>query len=178
MAFGDKKAIKSVEPESTRAIEINAEMHGSLSFKDPVDLKINGVFSGSLDIKGTLTIGGKARVEADVNGDNVIIAGYVKGAVRVTKLLTLMPTAVLEGEIYTPKLNIVEGAIFQGTCHMSVVEVNDWLNIKELAGYLELDEEVIIDLVRNNKIPCVREGDILKFERSQIDQWTTSVMVK
>ncbi len=178
MAFGDKRIVKPAEASTARGIEINAEMHGSLSFKDPVDLKINGIFSGSLDIKGTLNVGGRAKVEADINGDNVIIAGYVKGAVRVTKLLTLMPTAVLEGDIYTPKLNIVEGAVFQGTCHMSVAEVNDWLNIKELAGYLELDEEVIIDLVRNNKIPCVREGDILKFERAQIDQWTTSVMVK
>lgn len=178
MAFGDKKIAQPAEPSAHRGIEINAEMHGSLSFKDPVDLKINGIFSGNLDVKGTLTIGGKANVSADVTGDNVIIAGRVKGAVRVTKLLTLMPTAVLEGDIYTPKLNIVEGALFQGTCHMAASEVSDWLNIKELAGYLELDEEVIIDLVRNNKIPCVREGDILKFERSQIDQWTTSVMVK
>ncbi len=179
MAFGEKKVIKAVEEvPSKKTIEINAEMHGTIAFKDPVDLKINGFCSGSLDVRGTLTIGSKAKVEADVVGDNIVIAGAVKGVVKASKLLTLMPTAVLEGDIHTPKLNIVEGAIFQGVCHMTRLETNEWLNVGELAAYLELDEASIIDLVRNQKIPCVQEGDVLKFERTQIDQWTSSAMVK
>lgn len=176
MAFGEKKSIK-IEP-NYKTIEINAEMHGTLAFKDPVALKINGVFSGSLDVKGTLTVGTGAQVEAEINGDNVVIAGKVKGNIRVTKMLTLMPTAVLDGDIFTPKLNIVEGAIFQGACHMAVQEVGEWLNIKELASYLELEEHVINDLVNGGKIPFLREGDNLKFERVQIDNWAVSALVK
>ncbi|MBF0569395.1 MAG: polymer-forming cytoskeletal protein [Candidatus Omnitrophica bacterium] len=176
MAFGEKKAPR-IE-ETTKSIEINAEMHGSLTFKDPVDLKINGQFSGSLDVRGTLTVGGRAQVEANINGDNVIIAGKVKGNVSVTKMLTLLPTAVLTGDINTPKLNIVEGAVFQGGCHMTVQEANEWMNIKELAIYLELDEGAIAELVRSGKIPVIREGENLKFERAQIDNWATSGMVR
>ena len=173
MAFGDKRASRQ-QDSAPKTIEINAEMHGSLTFKDSVDLKINGQFSGSLDIKGTLTVGGRAQVEADINGDNIIIAGKVKGNVRVTKLLTLLPTAVLTGDIHTPKLNIVEGAVFQGACHMTVVEAGDWMNSKELAGYLELEEGVIYELVKNGKIPVVREGDNLKFARAEIDKWAAA----
>ena len=176
MAFGEKKQPR-VEPLS-KTIEINAEMHGTLAFKEEVDLKINGQFSGSLDIRGTLTVGGRAEVEADINGDNVVIAGKVKGNVAVSKMLTLMPTAVLIGNISAPKLNIVEGAIFQGNCQMSQAETSESLNIKELAIYLELDEGTIIELVRSGKIPVIRDGDILKFERSQIDTWAVSGMVK
>ncbi|MBF0485005.1 MAG: polymer-forming cytoskeletal protein [Candidatus Omnitrophica bacterium] len=176
MVFGEKKQVKTENPH--KSIEINAEMHGSLAFKDPVDLKINGIFSGSLDVRGTLSIGVNADVQADINGDNVIVAGKVKGNIRVTKMLTCMPTAVVNGDIYTPKLNIVEGAIFQGACHMSVSEVSEWMNIKELASYLELDEAVIGELVNTGKIPVVREGETLKFERSQIDHWAVSGIVK
>ena len=176
MAFGEKK-IPRVEATS-KTIEINAEMHGTLSFRELVDLKINGQFSGSLDVRGTLTVGGRAEVEADINGDNIVIAGKVKGNVGASKMLTLLPTAVLIGNISAPKLNIVEGAIFQGNCQMTPTAANDWLNIKELAVYLELDEASIIELVRNNKIPVVREGDILKFERSQIDAWASAGMVQ
>jgi excisionase family DNA binding protein len=179
MAFGEKKTpVKPSVETAHKSIEINAEMHGSLSFKEIVDLRINGIFSGNLDVKGTLTVGSKAKVEAEINGDNVIIAGKVKGAVRVTKMLTLMPSAVLEGDIFTPKLNIVEGAIFQGACHMAVVEVSDWLNARELASYLELDESVVAQLVRDNKIPFIQEGETLKFERAQIDTWASSAMVR
>ena len=176
MSFGEKKPAKSESAYKT--IEINAEMHGSLTFKDPVELKINGIFSGSLDVKGSLTVGVNAQVEADVSGDNVILAGKVKGNIRVSKMLTLMPTAVLNGDIYAPKLNIVEGAVFQGSCHMAVQEASEWMNIRELAGYLELDESVLVELVRNGKIPVVREGDGMKFERSQIDHWAVSGIVK
>jgi cytoskeletal protein CcmA (bactofilin family) len=84
----------------------------------------------------------------------------------------------LTGDIHTPKLNIVEGAVFQGVCHMTVQEAGQWMNVKELSGYLELDESAIIELVRSGKIPVVQEGDILKFERVQIDNWATSGMVK
>jgi excisionase family DNA binding protein len=176
MAFGEKKQAKVESPYKT--IEINAEMHGTLVFKEAVALKINGIFSGSLDVKGILTVGSEAQVEADINGDNVVIAGKVKGNMRVTKMLTLMPTAVLYGDIFTPKLNIVEGAIFQGGCHMAGQEAGDWMTIKELASYLELDESVINELVNSGKIPFVREGDALKFERVQIDNWAISAQVR
>jgi excisionase family DNA binding protein len=176
MAFGEKKQLRP-EPAS-KTIEINAEMHGTLAFKEDVDLKINGHFTGGLDVRGTLTVGGRAEVEADINGDNVVIAGKVKGNVSVSKMLTLMPTAELTGNISAPKLNIVEGAIFQGNCQMSAAAATEWLNIKELAVYLELDEGTIIELVRSGKIPVIRDGDILKFERSQIDTWAVAGMVK
>lgn len=176
MAFGEKKTQKI--DNSPKTIEINAEMNGSLSFKDPVDLKINGVFSGSLDVRGTLTVGSRAHVDAGINGDNVIIAGKVRGNVSVTKMLTLLPTAVLSGDINAPKLNIVEGAVFQGHCHMTIQEPGEWMNLKELSGYLELEEGAIIELVRSGKIPVVQEGDILKFERVQIDHWAASGMVQ
>ena len=108
----------------------------------------------------------------------MVIAGKVKGNVGAAKLLTLLPTAVLIGNINAPKLNIVEGAIFQGNCQMSPAETNEWMNIKELTAYLELDEGTIIELVRSGKIPVVRDGDVLKFERSQIDSWASAGMVR
>ena len=107
-----------IEREEDKIVEINAQMQGTLTFKDPVSLKINGEFNGSLETKGTLTIGNRAVVEANITGDNIIIAGKVNGDILAHKMLTLMPTAVLKGNISTSKLNIVEGAIFQGKCQM------------------------------------------------------------
>ena len=44
------------ENQGDKTVEIDAQMQGSLTFSDPVNLKINGQFQGSLDTKGTLTI--------------------------------------------------------------------------------------------------------------------------
>lgn len=152
-----------------KLIEINAQMQGTLSFKDPVNLKINGNFNGTLEARGTLTIGGSAFVEAHITGENIIIAGKVRGDVIAKKMLVLMPSAVLTGNLTTPKLNIVEGAIFQGGCQM----MEDNLNLDEVARYLEIDMKAILDLANTGKIPAVKNGDAWTFERSKIDNWAS-----
>lgn len=161
------------EPEE-RTIEINAQMQGTMSFKDPVNLKINGNFNGTLECKGTLTVGSSAFVEAHITGENIIIAGKVRGDVIAKKMLVLMPTAVLSGNIQTPKLNIVEGAIFHGKCQM----MEDILNIEEVSKYLEIETPAILELASSGKIPGIRNGDNWTFERSKIDSWAAAGRVK
>ena len=168
MALRDKR-----EPEA-KVIEINAKMQGTLSFKDPVNLKINGQFEGTLEARGTLTVGETASVDAHITGENIVIAGKVKGDTIAKKMLVLLPTAVLTGNILTPKLNIVEGAIFQGHCQM----LDEYLDVEELAKYLELDANAIADLANSGKIPATKEGNMWKFQRSRIDEWAAAEKVK
>jgi excisionase family DNA binding protein len=173
---------KEPELQEDKTVEINAQMQGSLKFKDPVSLKINGEFSGSLDAKGTLSIGSRATVDANISGDNIVIAGKVTGDVIAYKMLTLMPTAVLRGNISTPKLNIVEGAIFQGQCQMQetaeTTTDDNLLGIDEVAKYLEIDMREIEALANSGKIPAKRTGNDWKFERAQIDHWAASGRVR
>ena len=171
MAF-NRREVKEVVQE--KAIEINAQMQGELVFGDPVNLKINDRYSGRLETKGTLTIGNTAYVEANISGDNIVVAGKIKGNVIAKKMLVLMPSAVLNGDISTPKLNIVEGAVFQGHCHM----LDDFLSVEDLAQYLEIDGASIIELAAGGKIPAFKEGEHWKFERSKIEQWTAEGKVK
>ena len=164
-------------PEETedKAIEISAQMQGSLSFNDPVNLKINGNFKGSLETKGTLTIGESGHVEANITGDNIVLGGKVTGDIYASKMLVLMPTAVLQGNITTPKLNIVEGAIFQGKCQMIEDAIEpELLDMKEVARQLEIDIPEIEQLAESGKIPATRVGNSWKFEQSQIDNWAAS----
>ena len=168
MALGMRKPVK--EQEDNKTIEINAQMQGSLTFSDAVNLKINGQFSGNLNAKGTLTIGDTAVVEANIIGDNIVIAGKVKGNITANKMLVLMPTATLRGDIFTPKLNIVEGALFQGNCQM----MENLLNIDEVAKYLEIEINEIESLALSGRIPAIKNGDQWKFERVKIDHWATT----
>lgn len=161
---------KDQNDSSERTIEINAQMQGTLSFKDAVNLKINGNFNGTMETRGTLTIGGSAFVEAHITGENIIVAGKVRGDIVAKKMLVLMPTAILTGNISTPKLNIVEGAVFQGKCQM----MEDTLNLDEVAKYLEIDSPAILELANAGKIPAIKKGEAWQFERSKIDSWAAS----
>jgi len=179
MAFRGRK--NSPNQEDEKVVEISAQMQGSLIFKDDINLKINGEFTGSLDTKGTLSIGSAAAIAANITGDNIVVAGKIDGDIVANKMLTLMPTAILKGNISTPKLNIVEGAMFQGKCKMfgeNEKPSEDLLDIDEVAKYLEIDMNEIEDLAVSGKIPGTRSGDSWKFERAQIDHWAASGRIK
>lgn len=153
-----------------KILDVDASMQGTLVFKDPVNLRINGKFEGILETRGNLTIGPAASVTADILGDNIIIGGKVKGKITARERLTLLPTAIVEGTIYPSKLNVTEGAIFQGNSYM----LGDLLNPEELARYLEVDLNSVMEWASSGKMPGTKEGDGWKFERKAIDSWVAS----
>jgi excisionase family DNA binding protein len=157
------------KPEE-KILDVDASMQGNLNFKDPVNLRINGKFEGSLQTRGNLTIGTLASVSAEIVGDNIVIGGKVQGRVTAKERLTLLPTAVVEGDIYPARLNVAEGALLEGRCSM----LRDFLNSEELARYLEVDLNSIMEWVNSGKIPGVQEGNDWKFERKAIDSWIAS----
>ncbi len=157
------------KPEE-KVIDVDASMQGTLSFKDPVNIRINGKFEGVLETKGNLTIGQTAVVLADIVGDNIIIGGRVKGKLTAKERLTLLPTAIVEGDVCPAKLNIAEGAILEGRCSM----LHDFLNSEELARYLEVDLNSVIEWVNSGKLPGRKEGNEWKFERKAVDSWVAS----
>lgn len=153
-----------------KILDVDASMQGSLTFKDPVNLRINGKFEGNLETKGNLTVGLTAVVSADITGDNIIVGGKVKGRITAKERLTLLPSAVVEGSIYPARLNIAEGAILEGNCYM----LHDFLNAEELARYLEVDLNSIMEWANSGKMPGQKEGSDWRFERKAIDSWVAS----
>ena len=176
------------EESKEKMLDVDATMQGSLTFHDPVNLRINGSFEGSLDIKGSLTIGENAVVKAGIKGENIIVAGRVYGDIVATKDLKLTPPAHVTGNISTPRLSIVDGAILEGKCHMIGKEkdkeknietsANSMLNADELAKYLEVDTSMIFEWVNSGKLPGVKERNTWKFERSKVDEWIADGKVK
>ena len=153
-----------------KILDVDAAMQGSLSFKDPVNLRINGKFEGNLDTRGNLTIGSTAVISADIVGDNIIIGGRVKGKITARERLTHLPQAVVEGHINPAKLNVTEGAVLQGQCTM----LHDFLNAEQLAKYLEVELNSIMEWANSGKVPGNKEGSDWKFERKAIDSWVAS----
>ena len=153
-----------------KTLDVDAAMQGRLRFKDPVNLRINGKFEGNLDTRGNLTIGATAVINADIVGDNIIVGGRVKGKITAKERLTLLPQAIVEGHIYPAKLNITEGAVFEGQCTM----LHDFLNSEQLAKYLEVELNSIMEWASSGKVPGNKEGSDWKFERKAIDSWIAS----
>ena len=100
------------------AIGPHLVVSGELSSDE--DLTIEGVVGGFVSVRqGTLTIAPPARVEADVRAAQVIVRGYVHGAIAASERIELAPTARMDGSLSAPLITIAEGARFNGSIDMS-----------------------------------------------------------
>ena len=156
-----------------KILDVDASMQGTLTFKDPVNLRINGNFEGRLDTKGSLTIGENATIRADITGEEIVICGKVTGNVTAQKQLKVLSTAHIVGDIVTPLLSVETGSIIQGKCQMLNYpgERGGIFNADELAKYLEVEVANILKWADSGSIPAFKEGDEWRFDRSKVDEW-------
>ncbi len=177
-----KKKMEITPHSEEKVLDVHAGMQGTLRFDDPVNLRINGKFEGTLDTKGMLMVGQKADIRANITGESVSIAGNVTGNIKAMKSLKLEPTAKLTGDVETPSLSIQEGAILNGRLNMTQgagnVSRGDWMNINQLAKYLEVDVNKVNEWANSGMLPATREGGEWVFDKTRVDQWISEGKVK
>ena len=176
MALGRQK---QGESSTEKWLEVDASMTGTLSFKDPVNLQINGQFEGTLDTKGNLSIGEKASVKATIHGESISIGGTVNGTITATSRVELLPTARVTGKVNSPRVAMRDGAIFQGTLEMLGVRGDSpWMTVEELARYLEVDAATVVEWAQGGRLPSQHEGSQWRFERAKIEEWLAHEKIK
>jgi len=163
-----------------KILDVDAGMQGTLTFKDPVNLRINGNFEGKLDTKGSLAISENASVRADINGEEITIGGKVTGNIMASNSLKALSTAHIVGDITTPSLSVETGAVIHGRCQMLTGSSlkSSIFNIDELAKYLEVEVSNILEWANSGKIPAFKEGNDWKFERPKIEEWIAKEKTK
>lgn len=167
------------EGAGERWLEVDASMTGTLTFKDPVNLQINGQFEGTLDTKGNLSIGEKAQVRATIQGESIIIGGSVTGQITATNRVELQATARVSGKVISPRLVMHEGAILHGTLEMMGIRPEGrWMTVEELARYLEVDAATVTQWAQNGRLPAQREQNDWRFERQKIEEWLAHERIK
>lgn len=50
------------------------------------------------------------------------------------------------------------------------MRVAEWLTVREVAEYLKLSEAQVYVLVRRDQLPAHRLGNLLRFDREEIDR--------
>lgn len=153
--------------EDDKYLDVNASMKGTLTFSDPVNLRINGKFDGTLQAKGNLIIGDRAIVSADIEGESIIISGLVKGKIKASKIITLTSTANVYGDIEAPRLSVQEGAILNGICRMGT----ERFTLPELADYLSVETAKVLEWVNTGKLPAQKDGGEFIFDRREVELW-------
>lgn len=167
---------KKKEETEEKILDVDASMQGTIAFKDPVNLRINGSFEGKLDTRGNLTIGENAKVKAHIQGDNIIVAGKVTGDIHASQSMSVVAPAVIQGNIVTPRLSVGEGSLIDGQITMANVHSagdhpDVQLTLKDVAHYLEVEARVVEEWAQKKRIPSRYENGSWVFSKSDVDRW-------
>jgi len=121
--FGEQTMKKRTDKERhgdtiTTLLGEDARIEGHLDFGGTLRLdgKLEGTLSGQ---SGTLIVGDKAILNAEINVKNAVIMGTVTGTVNALEKIELYPPAKIDGDIAAPKITIEAGAVLNGKCLMA-----------------------------------------------------------
>ena len=87
----------------------------------PGSARIDGRVRGEVIAGGSLWIGETGVVEADLEGDAVVVAGRVEGRITALSRIELQPTAAVQGGLWSPLLTLAEGSQVDGPCRCGEV---------------------------------------------------------
>lgn len=93
----------------------NSVMEGTL--RSHANVRLDGTFTGTLEIEGNILVGETAKINADIDARNVSIAGAVRGNVSGKKV-QLLRTGRIWGDIRATALTTEEGAFIDGKITM------------------------------------------------------------
>ena len=84
------------------------------------DMVIEGKVDGKVDLPNNqLTIGANGTVRAELNAKAVVVVGRVAGNVQGTERVEIQATGIVDGDVTSPRLVVAEGAVLNGSIHMS-----------------------------------------------------------
>ena len=84
------------------------------------DLVIEGKVEGSIELPNNqLTIGADGVARAQLAAKSVVVVGRVAWNVNGSERVEVQASGVVEGDVTAPKLIVAEGAVVNGSIHMS-----------------------------------------------------------
>ncbi len=94
----------------------NVRIEGELGGEE--NILINGRVFGSIKLNGDIVVGQSGVVEADIEGNTIVIQGTVKGNVKALNHLEIQATGKMIGDITAKSIDIKEGSTFEGRSRM------------------------------------------------------------
>jgi cytoskeletal protein CcmA (bactofilin family) len=101
---------------SMSLVSENVKIDGELEGVE--NILINGRVSGSIKLDGDVVIGRSGIVDADIDGNTVVIQGTVRGNVTARTHLEIQASGKMTGDITARSIDIKEGSSFEGRSRM------------------------------------------------------------
>lgn len=96
---------------------LGSSVEGTIVFQNT--MRLDGNVKGKISSQsGTVIIGEKAVIDAEIITDVAVIMGQVNGVIDARKRIEIYPPGRVSGDIQAPTVLIEVGVVFNGNCVM------------------------------------------------------------
>ncbi len=108
---------KSKSGTKSTIIGHDCGIEGTITFQGTMYIEgsVTGKIMGN---EGTVIVGEKAVINADIVVNTAIIRGEINGTVEAGEKIEVSPPGRVIGDIHAPIISIETGAVFDGSCGM------------------------------------------------------------
>lgn len=86
------------------------------------DIEVFGAVKGSIHLDGDVFVDEKARVDADLEVNNLTVHGILVGNVTASDAIELAASARVVGDLAAPRVIVQAGALYRGAIDMGDIE--------------------------------------------------------
>ena len=104
------------KPVVSTLLAEGSTVEGKFACKGPC--RIAGSMKGKIVTDDLLIIDRKASIKGEIKARYIEIHGLFWGEIRASEGVILAQDAVVDGDIYSPSIEITQGARFNGNAHM------------------------------------------------------------
>src|SRR5688572_10788800 len=113
--------IRTAQPgDGVTIIGDSVQVKGNLSGDE--DLHVLGRVDGRVELQRTLVVAESGIVKAEVSVKNAVVSGVVVGNVQASESVEITKEGRMVGDIFAPRVIIVDGASFRGNVDMGDIQ--------------------------------------------------------
>jgi cytoskeletal protein CcmA (bactofilin family) len=117
-ASGSTRSFFGRGEEGMANIGKSITIKGDLSGNE--DIVVEGTVEGKVDLPNNqLTIGANGTAKAEITAKTIVVIGKVSGNVHGTERVEIQATGVVDGDVSAARLIVAEGAVLNGSIHMT-----------------------------------------------------------
>jgi cytoskeletal protein CcmA (bactofilin family) len=109
------QSVESSDPDVTcigKSVVIKGDISGGGS------VYLDGELEGNVEFNGSLTVGPEGRVRANLQARSIVVQGRVEGDLYGLERAELKKSAIVVGDVYTPRIAIGDGMSLDGSVHV------------------------------------------------------------
>jgi cytoskeletal protein CcmA (bactofilin family) len=120
MVAAEEKAESKRDGQKSFTLGRNDSLEGKLRYEG--SMQVDGRAEGEFRLTGNVEVGQGATLKALVEASSVTVLGEAEGTLSARDKLTLGRTGKLNGDLHVNRLQIEDGATFNGTVRMGGFE--------------------------------------------------------